>query len=148
MTSQTLARPAPSLARLALAFVCAAAAPMIPFALWTMVSNPHVEDWRDSAILMFAFSGAAIVAGVPAYFILRRRLDLTAFSATLAGMGIVVVVALCVGLFIGVLGGSPTLFGVAMLFAVVYGMLCSPLGAIGGWVFWAIAGRLPRAAPL
>jgi len=79
----------------------------------------------------------------------RRSGTITRANCIFAGGLSVVAFPLILMLLIGVLMGAElsALAAVALPFSVLAGLFLTPLGALGGWIFWLIGVRPAKLAP-
>lgn len=129
--------------RLVLAFVAAPSAPVLLFAL-PLIPSFGADGFAVVLFVLFAYGallayGSTLLIGVPAYLLLRRRIELWAGNALLAGALVASGGAILIlgGLWLtkGAQGPGPLqdLPGLVALLAVT-----ALPGAFGGWVFWRV----------
>ena len=143
----------PSALRLAAAFVVAPILPAAVVAAYISQESYH-GYFLNSLVLVLLFGAypGAIFLGGPAYLVLRQRIRPSALACALAGGMVAAIPWLAIGVFGGpdqasvddkltVSNGVLTVFGWLELLRFV--SVTFVLGAVGGFVFWAIAGSVP-----
>lgn len=152
-------RPMPPTWRVVLAFLLAPLAPALLFALQTLFDGLPNGSYLKTTTMFAMFGGypAAILFGLPLFFVLRDRVRPRFWIMTLAGGAVAAAPWLLLMLFapqpdqaqigshITVLDGRMTWWGwieSAAMIGQVFG-----LGAMGGVVFWLVAIAFGRGKP-
>ena len=144
-------RPESSAWRLLAAFVVAPLVPAVAVAtfMWWESNSAYFSNTLI-LVLLFGAYPAATILGAPAYLVLHRYIGPSALACGLVGGAIAAIPWLTLGVFGGphqaTHGGKPTVVdGVLTAFGwmelLQFVSITFALGAVGGLVFWAIAGR-------